>query len=128
MELKERINKKVAVIAVMITMLVIAPFGKIYAQAATAPTTVSVQQLGYANVKIVWNPGYGCSFYELYMSTSPNGSYQLITTTTNTSYQTSALTVGRTYYFKVRSGDGYGHAITYSNFTNPVSHTCYFIK
>ena len=41
--------------------------------------------------------------YEIYMSTSKNGTYKSIGTTTNTSFTKGNLTKGKTYYFKVRA-------------------------
>ena len=52
-----------------------------------------------------WNKILGASGYEVYSSTTANGTYKLkkkITTSSTISYADSNLVSGKTYYYKVR--------------------------
>ncbi len=52
-----------------------------------------------------WNKILGSSGYEVYSSTTANGTYKLkkkITTSSTISYADSNLVSGKTYYYKVR--------------------------
>ena len=52
-------------------------------------------------VKISWEKIEGATKYQVYRSTSKNGTYTRIGTTTKTSYNSTSGTVGKTYYYKV---------------------------
>lgn len=62
--------------------------------------------------------------YEVYMSTSKNGTYSSIGTTTNTSFSKSSLTKGKTYYFKVRAYRTVDGNKIYSLYSTPKSIVC----
>lgn len=54
-------------------------------------------------VRLTWDYTYGASSYYVYRSTSPNGVYKLVNKIVDkTTYTSSNLTVGRTYYFCIR--------------------------
>ena len=86
-----------------------------------APAKVAAASTAYNSVKISWGKVSGASRYQVYRATSKNGSYQLVRTVTGTSYQHTGLTVGRTYYYKVRCYRIVGDGRAYSAFTNPIS-------
>ncbi len=72
---------------------------------ATATPKVSVTT-GTKAATVKWNKPTGVSGYEVYMATSKGGTYKKIYTTaaaSKLSYKKSDLTVGKTYYFKVRA-------------------------
>lgn len=69
-----------------------------------------------------WSAVKDVTGYEIYMSTSKNGKYNLISTEKNIarSYTASGLTTGKTYYFKVRTIKKEGEINLYGDYC-PVS-------
>lgn len=67
----------------------------------TAPKITSVDRIGNTNAKVTWNAVDNATGYKLYRSTEVNGTYKLLKTTTDTTYQNSGLSVGTQYYYKV---------------------------
>lgn len=63
---------------------------------------ITVQQEGSNTAKVSWEAVEGVKYYEVYRATKQDGTYSKLKTTTATSYETSKLTSGKTYYFKVR--------------------------
>ncbi len=62
-----------------------------------------------------WNAVTGAAKYEVYRSTSRSGTYTKYSTQVSTSYTNSSyLTSGTTYYYKVRALDANGNAGPYS--------------
>ncbi len=53
--------------------------------------------------KLTWNAVAGASKYEVYRSTSKNGTYTKMFTTTNRSYTNTNARPGTTYYYKVKA-------------------------
>ena len=53
--------------------------------------------------KLTWNAVAGASKYEVYRSTSKNGTYTKMFTTTNRSYTNTNARAGTTYYYKVKA-------------------------
>lgn len=58
---------------------------------------------GTNNIKISWNKVVNASKYQVYRSTSLNGTYTKIATTSSTSYNNTGLSKNKTYYYKVRA-------------------------
>ena len=52
-------------------------------------------------IKVSWKAISGAAKYEVYRATSKNGAYQLMKTTTSTSYTNTSAEAGKTYYYKV---------------------------
>ena len=62
-----------------------------------------------------WNAVTGAAKYEVYRARSKDGTYSKYSTTTGTAYTNSSyLTSGATYYYKVRALDANGNAGPYS--------------
>lgn len=53
-------------------------------------------------VKLTWKAVRNARTYTVYRSTTKDGEYKLVKTTTSTSYTDTATYVGKTYYYKVR--------------------------
>lgn len=85
----------------------------------SAPTMKSVSG-GAKKAYVKWNKVSGADGYEVYMSTSKNGSYSRVAKvgSSATSYTKTSLSNAKTYYFKVRAlKKGEGSAVTYSPFS-----------
>ena len=64
---------------------------------------------------LTWNAVSGAAKYEVYRARSKDGTYSKYSTTTGTAYTNSSyLTSGATYYYKVRALDANGNAGPYS--------------
>ena len=64
---------------------------------------------------LTWNAVTGAAKYEVYRARSKDGDYTKYSTTTGTAYTNSSyLTSGATYYYKVRALDANGNAGPYS--------------
>ena len=85
-----------------------------YKQTLPAPTvTGGSDAQGRPTLK--WNAVTGAAKYEIYRSYSRDGSYSKYSTQTSTAYTNSSyLTSGTTYYYKVRALDANGNAGPYS--------------
>ena len=70
-----------------------------------------------ASFTIKWAEVPGATGYELLRSTSSNGTYTRVCTTTKLSRTDSGLTVGTTYYYKVRSYKIVNGKIEYSDYS-----------
>ena len=62
--------------------------------------------------------------YEIYMSTSKNGTYTLVGTTSNKSFSKGNLTKGKTYHFKVRAYRSVDNTKIYSSYSTVKSIVC----
>ena len=89
-----------------------------------APTLKTISQSS-GKVTLTWNNVSGESGFEIYYSTSKNGTYTKMSgvAANKTSYTSSKLTAGRTYYFKVRAYKTVGDAKVYSAFSSVKSVT-----
>ena len=85
-----------------------------YKQTLSAPTvTGGNDSQGRPTLK--WNAVSGAAKYEVYRARSKDGTYTKYSTTTGTAYTNSSyLTSGATYYYKVRALDANGNAGPYS--------------
>lgn len=71
-----------------------------------APTITSVESTQYNRMKVTWKPVAGATKYEIYRSTSKNGSYKKVATITDmseTSWTDKKVKTGTTYYYKMKS-------------------------
>ena len=74
--------------------------------------------------ELVWTNVKGVSSYDIYRATSKNGTYQKIDTTNNTSFVDSSAELGKTYYYKVKTGGKTSAAkkVSYSKLNAPYLH------
>ena len=85
-----------------------------YTQTLSAPTVTGGND-AQGRPTLKWNAVSGAAKYEVYRSYSCDGSYTKYSTTTGTAYTNSSyLTSGATYYYKVRALDANGNAGPYS--------------
>lgn len=69
----------------------------------TAPTSVKVTAKTTTSADVSWKEVYNVTGYTVYRSTSKNGTFKKVGSTTATSYIDKGLTKGKTYYYKVVS-------------------------
>lgn len=83
----------------------------------SAPT-LSVSRSG-ASAVLSWNAVTGATGYEAYFSSSPGGSYKLISITDSStrSLIKYSLASGKTYYFRVRAYNTTGNVTGYSSYS-----------
>ncbi|MGN0551400.1 MAG: leucine-rich repeat protein [Acutalibacteraceae bacterium] len=67
------------------------------------PTNLTVKKASATSAAISWSKQTGAKGYMIYRSTSKNGTYTKIKTTTSTKYTNTGLKKGKTYYYKVRA-------------------------
>ena len=67
--------------------------------------TLSVTCPKSGRAKLEWSAVNGAAGYQIWMSTSPNGGFQIIKSITNgaTTYTKNDLVPGKTYYFQIRA-------------------------
>jgi len=68
-----------------------------------APTGVNAATKSSSEITVSFNDVAGADGYKIYFSLSSSGTYTLVTTTSNTSYDHTGLTPGTTYYYKVKA-------------------------
>lgn len=68
-----------------------------------APTNIKAVSKTTTSADISWKAGYNVTGYNIYRSTSKNGTYKKVGNTTGTTYTDKGLTKGKTYYYKVAS-------------------------
>ena len=85
-----------------------------YKQTLSAPTVTGGND-AQGRPTLKWNAVSGAAKYEVYRARSKDGTYTKYSTTTGTAYTNSSyLTSGATYYYKVRALDANGNAGPYS--------------
>ena len=85
-----------------------------YKQTLSAPAVTGGND-AQGRPTLKWNAVTGAAKYEIYRSYSRDGSYSKYSTQTSTAYTNSSyLTSGTTYYYKVRALDANGNAGPYS--------------
>ena len=85
-----------------------------YKQTLSAPTVTGGND-SQGRPTLTWNAVTGAAKYEVYRARSKDGTYSKYSTTTGTAYTNSSyLTSGATYYYKVRALDANGNAGPYS--------------
>ncbi|MCM3668267.1 hypothetical protein M3181_04520 [Mesobacillus maritimus] len=85
-----------------------------------APSSPKAVSNSYNSAKVSWNAASGVSGYEVYRSTSSNGTYTKAGTTSGTSYIDKSLTTGKTYYYKIRAYKT-GTRTNYSSYSSVVN-------
>lgn len=84
------------------------------------PSNVQAAPSGYNTIKITYSAVNNATAYEIYRSISKNGTYRLIKTTTSTTFYSTNLTTGFTYFYKVKAIRKQGTVITKSEFCEKV--------
>lgn len=86
----------------------------------TAKPTIKSATLSNRKVTLKWDNISGENGYQIYYSTSKNGTYKKLTTVgaNKTKFTSDKLTMGKTYYFKVRAYKTVGDTTVYSAFSN----------
>ena len=85
-----------------------------YKQTLSAPAVTGGND-SQGRPTLTWNAVSGAAKYEVYRARSKDGTYSKYSTTTGTAYTNSSyLTSGATYYYKVRALDANGNAGPYS--------------
>ena len=85
-----------------------------YKQTLSAPAVTGGND-AQGRPTLTWNAVTGAAKYEVYRARSKDGTYTKYSTTTGTAYTNSSyLTSGATYYYKVRALDANGNAGPYS--------------
>ena len=85
-----------------------------YKQTLSAPAVTGGND-AQGRPTLTWNAVSGAAKYEVYRARSKDGDYTKYSTTTGTAYTNSSyLTSGATYYYKVRALDANGNAGPYS--------------
>ena len=85
-----------------------------YKQTLSAPAVTGGND-AQGRPTLKWNSVTGAAKYEVYRARSKDGTYTKYSTTTGTAYTNSSyLTSGATYYYKVRALDANGNAGPYS--------------
>lgn len=67
------------------------------------PVVKAVNVASTGKIKLSWQKIDGAKGYEIYRATSKNGTYQKLSTITRTSVTNTKVTVGKTYYYKVKA-------------------------
>jgi uncharacterized repeat protein (TIGR02543 family) len=67
------------------------------------PTKVEARQDSVSSIKLKWTASPGASGYKVYRSLTPNGSYSYVGFTTALEYVNKGLTMGTTYYYRLRA-------------------------
>ena len=102
----------VAVLAVAAVLLALVPAAggaDVYAASAKKPakvTGVDAAGTGYDTVTLTWSKAARATKYQVYRSTSKSKGYKKVGTVTGTTYKSTGLKLGTTYYFKVRALNG----------------------
>lgn len=91
--------------------------------AVTTPgtPTVKVASSTSSSVKLSWGAVSNATGYEVYRSTSANGTYSKLGWVSSTSRNCTGLTKGKTYYFKVRAFVEIDGVKYYGNYSSVVS-------
>jgi len=84
----------------------------------TAPTSLTASASGKKQIVLSWTAStdnVGVTGYQIWRSTSANGTYTQVGTATSTSFTNSGLTSRTTYFYYVKASDAAGNVSTASN-------------
>lgn len=85
-------------------------------------TSLKTKKRGLNYITLSWSKDTSVSGYQIYRSTSPNGTYKKVKTiskNTTTSYKNTKLNAGQGYYYKIRSYKKVGSTTYYGAFSQP---------
>lgn len=89
----------------------VADSGAAALQVPAAPQNVQASDGTYPEwVRVTWSPVTGAGRYEVHRAPARDGDYELLAEVTGTSYDDTQVTVGTTYWYRVRAWNilGYG--------------------
>jgi hypothetical protein len=69
--------------------------------ALSLPTDLKAINNNYKSIKLTWSSVNGVNSYNIYRSTSENGTYKKIATISKNSYVDKAVTKAKSYYYKI---------------------------
>ena len=98
--------------------------GLSYAKSAVALATPTLNSATgtSSGVKLSWSKASGADRYNIYRSTSKNGTYEYVTSVQGTeTYTDTSAKSGTTYYYKVRAYKKYDGMVFYGGYSNAVS-------
>ncbi len=78
--------------------------------------TVSALPASYNSITVSWAAISGASGYQVYRSTSPDGNYRLVKTTSSLSFKNKSLKTGTAYFYKVRAYRKSGRTKIYDDY------------
>lgn len=102
-------------------------FADVTGQAATKVAKVKgveAESTTYTSVTVTWKAASNVTGYQVYRSTSKNGSYKKVATVSKNkklSYTNKKLTTGKNYYYKVRAYVKSGSKVRYGSFSSVVT-------
>ncbi len=88
--------------------------------ASLAKVSLTATQATQTSISLTWDKIDGASGYQIYRATSKSGTYKLVKTITDgstTTYKNTGLTLGKTYYYKVRAYTKSGTKKTYGSYS-----------
>ena len=91
------------------------------ARVLKVPVIRSVASYSGEQLQIDWDTVKSANYYQLYRSTSKDGTYDYVATVKENSYIDGALTQGTEYYYKVRAVNKTGKIKGYSSYSEEVS-------
>ena len=84
-------------------------------------TNLTAKAASASSIKISWTKADGITGYEIWYTTSENGTYEKLKATTGSSYTHTGLETGSTYYYKIRSYITVSDTKIYGSHTTPES-------
>jgi fibronectin type 3 domain-containing protein len=87
----------------------------------SAPSGVKAASASSSSIKVTWNKVTGASGYQVFRSTSESGTYTSLGYVTTLSKESTGLTAGQTYYYKVRAYSEVNGKKNYSDYSSIVS-------
>lgn len=120
----KKIKKHLIVLSMICVMVIVSCLNVQAATTLSAPKSVKVTSSSkYAGTPLIrWSKVSNASGYQIYRSTSKNGTYKRVATISNRNtlaFYNKNLKAGK-YYYKVRSYRKAGDKNTYSKYTNPI--------
>lgn len=93
------------------------------AKAVGVPSNLTAASADDSTLKISWKKVSGADEYELYRSTSKDGTYKKIAilSSDETSYEDTSVKTGRIYYYKIQATNLFKGRIGYSGLSSAVS-------